>query len=302
MSDILDYRIFVRAVAVGNLSLVGREMDLSTAAISKRLSGLEERLGVRLLNRTTRRITPTEAGRSFHDDIVAVLAAIEEAESGVLGRARQATGVLRVSAPTVFSRLHITPKLGPLLDQHPGLKLALDLNDGYSDVGGGDFDVAIRVMVPENSSLIVRKLAANRRFFVASPQYLAEHGTPKSLDDLADHRLLNGSSHVRWRIDGPTGGVTLRPTSVIETNSSDAVREMVMAGLGISFRSTWDIGEELRNGTLARVLPEYRGASEVGLYAVYASRRFVPLKIRLFVDYLTGLYGSPPYWDRDLPD
>jgi DNA-binding transcriptional LysR family regulator len=302
MSDILDYRIFVRAVAVGNLSSVGREMDLSTAAISKRLTGLEERLGVRLLNRTTRQITATEAGRAFHGDIVSVLAALEEAESAVTGNARQAMGVLRVSAPTVFARLHITPRLGPLLDEHPGLRLALDLNDGFSDVGGGNIDVGIRIMVPENSSLIARKLAPNRRFFVASPDYLAEHGTPRTLEDLGAHRVLNASSQVRWRIEGPEGALTLRPASVIETNSSDAVRGMVIAGLGISLRSTWDIGDELRNGTLLRVLPEYRGASEVGLYAVYASRRFVPLKVRLFVDYLASIYGSPPHWDRDLPD
>ncbi len=302
MGDILDYRIFVRAVAVGNLSSVGRELDLSTAAISKRLSGLEERLGVRLLNRTTRRITATEAGASFYHDALSFLAAIEEAESAVTGSVREATGVLKISSPSVFARLHIMPRLGPLLDQHPGLKLSFDINDGYSDIGGGDIDVAIRIMVPENSSLIARKLAPNRRLFCATPQYLAAHGTPRTLEELAGHRVLNGSSQVRWRLEGPGGPLTLRPASAVETNSSDAIREMVIAGLGISFRSTWDVGDELRSGALVRVLPEYRGASDVGLYAVYASRRFVPMKIRLFVDYLTGLYGSPPYWDQGLVD
>ncbi len=270
--------------------------------ISKRLGRLEDSLGARLLNRTTRHISLTEAGRAFHEHIQAALTAIDAAESAASGGASQANGVLRISAPSVFSRLHITPRLGPLLDKHPGLMLSLDINDGYTDLVAGEIDVAIRIMVPENSSLIARRLAPNRRLLCASPDYLARFGTPQTLDDLAGHRLLNASSFVRWRMEGPEGPVTVRPSSVIETNSSDAVREMVLAGMGISLRSTWDVSAALRDGSLVRLLPQYRGASDIGIYAVYSSRRFVPLKTRIFVDYLTALYGSPPYWDEGIPD
>ena len=302
MSEVLDYRIFVRAASIGNMSQVARELGLSAAVISKRLGRLEDSLGVRLLNRTTRQISLTEAGRAFYEHIVTALAAIDEGESAASGGASQANGVLRISAPSVFSRLHITPKLGPLIDQHPHLMLALDINDGYSDLVADGIDVAIRIMAPENSSLIARRLAPNRRLLCASPAYLARHGTPRTLAELEGHRLLNASSSVRWRMEGPEGPITLRPSSMIETNSSDAVREMVIAGLGISLRSTWDVSQLLRNGTLVRVLPQYHGASDIGIYAVYSSRRFVPMKIRLFVDYLIQLYGSPPYWDEGIPD
>lgn len=301
MSDTLDYRIFVRATASGSLSAAGRELGLSTAVISKRLTRLEERLGVRLLHRTTRRVKPTEAGRSFYEDAISVLHAIEEAESAARGRSRHATGVLKISAPTVFTRLHIAPKLGPLLDQHPDLKILLDTNDGYSDLIGGSIDVAIRIMVPQDSSIVVRRLAPNRRVFCAAPAYLEQHGTPQCLAQLARHRLLNASSQVRWRVEGPKGMISIRPESAIETNSSDTVREMVIAGLGISLRSTWDVGDELRNGSLVRILPDYRGAGDLGIYAAYASRRFLPYKIRLFVDFLAELYGTSPYWDEGLP-
>jgi DNA-binding transcriptional LysR family regulator len=300
MSEVLDYRIFVRAVSLGNMSQVARELGLSAAVISKRLGRLEDSLGVRLLNRTTRHISLTEAGRAFHDHIQAALVAIDEAESAASGGSSQANGVLKISAPSVFSRLHITPKLGPLLEKNPGLMLSLDINDGYTDLVADGTDVAIRIMAPENSSLIARRLAPNRRLLCASPDYLARFGTPKTLDDLEGHRLLNASAFVKWRMEGPSGPVTLRPSSVIETNSSDAVREMVIAGLGISLRSTWDVSQELRRGNLVHVLPDYRGASDIAIYAVYSSRRFVPMKIRIFVDYLTTLYGSPPYWDEGL--
>jgi DNA-binding transcriptional LysR family regulator len=302
MSEVLDYRIFVRAASVGNMSAVARELGLSAAVISKRLGRLEDRLGVRLLNRSTRQISLTEAGRGFYEHIQAALALIDDAESAASGGSSQATGVLKISAPSVFARLHITPKLGPLLEKHPGLTLSLDINDGYTDLVAEGTDVAIRIMAPENSSLIARRLAPNKRVLCASPTYLARFGTPKSLDELTQHHLLNASANVRWRMEGPDGPVTIRPSSVIETNSSDAVREMVIAGMGISLRSTWDVSEALRNGSLVRVMPQYRGSADIGIYAVYASRRFVPMKIRIFVDYFAALYGSPPYWDEGILD
>lgn len=300
MSDVLDYRIFVRVAATGSLSTAGRELGLSAAVVSKRLTRLEERLGVRLLQRTTRKVTPTEAGRNFYEQIGSALAAIEEAESAASGRASRAMGVLRVPAPTAFARLHIAPKLKPLLEANPGLNLWLDLNDNYVDLVEGSIDVAVRIMIPESSSLIARRLAANRRVLCATPDYLAHHGVPRTLDDLQNHRMLAASNQVRWKLEGPAGPATLRPISVVETNSSEVVREMVISGLGIGLRSTWDVSDELRSGKLVRVLPEFRGSSDVGIYAVYTSRRLVPLKIRAFVDFLAKLYAPEPYWDRGL--
>jgi len=301
MSDILDLRIFARATATGSLSTAGRELGLSAAVVSKRLSRLEERLGVRLLNRTTRRVAPTDEGQAYYDEIVSALALIDEAESALSGRATHATGVLRVSVPTSFGRMHVVPRLRGLIDAHPQLRLSIDLSDDFVDIVGGRVDVAVRIMAPEDSGLIARKLAPNRRVLCAAPDYLERYGQPQTIEELGNHRLLAASNQIRWRLQGPEGTLNYRPISAIETNSSEVVREMVVSGLGIGLRSTWDVAGELRSGALVRILPDHEGISDVGIYAVYASRRFVPLKIRVLIDFLLGLFGPHPYWDRDLP-
>jgi DNA-binding transcriptional LysR family regulator len=300
MIDLLDYEIFSRTVRAGSLSAAGRELGLSPSVVSKRLSRLEERLGERLLQRTTRRMTPTEAGRAFYERVQVILSAVEETEAFITGRSVVAQGVLKVSAPTSFSRLHIAPRLKGFLDANPGVQLDFDLSDELVDVVGQGFDMAVRIGVLADSSLVARRLAPNRRVLCAAPAYLEEHGEPTTLEELHRHRLLAASNNITWRLQGPRGQTTFKAHSVLRTNSSEVVREVTVSGLGIGLRSTWDVAEELRQGRLKRIMPDYEGPADVGIHALFPTRELVPSKVRVFVDYLAGLFGPEPYWDRDI--
>jgi DNA-binding transcriptional LysR family regulator len=299
MTDLLDYEIFTRVIKAGSLSAAARELHTTPAMISKRLTRLEDRLGVKLLHRTTRRLKPTEVGQSFYERVVAVLAAVADAESLAAIDSDRPRGLLRVSVPTSFGRLHVAPRLKDFLDTWPELRLQVDLSDEYVDLAAGGVDVAIRIGTLPDSTLIARRLAPNRRVLCASPVYLQKFGEPRELRDLDRHRLLAAEPQVAWRLEGPDGAVTYKPHSSLLTNSSELVRETVLSGMGIAFRSTWDVANELRLGSLVRVLPAYSGASDVNIYAVYAGRRLVPPKVRAFVDYFANVFGPDlPYWDR----
>jgi DNA-binding transcriptional LysR family regulator len=301
MTDLLDYEIFTRVIKAGSLSAVARELHSTPAMISKRLTRLEDRLGVKLLHRTTRRLTPTEVGHSFYERVLAVLAAVADAESLAAIDNDRARGLLRVSLPTSFGRLHVAPKLKSFLEAFPELRLQVDLNDEYVDLAAGGFDEAVRIGTLPDSALIARRLAPNRRVLCAATSYLEKFGVPCDMEDLDRHRLLAAEPQVAWRFDGPGGPVTYKPQSSLQTNSSELVREAVVSGLGIAFRSTWDVGTELKLGALKRVLPQYSGASDVNIYAVYAGRRLVPPKVRAFVDYFANAFGPDlPYWDREI--
>ncbi|HRE20106.1 MAG TPA: LysR family transcriptional regulator [Rhabdaerophilum sp.] len=294
-----DLDVFARVVASGSMSQAARDLGLSPPVVSKRIRRLEERLGSRLLQRTTRQIALTEAGKGFHERVLAILSSVEEAESWVSQRAHQARGPLRVSAPTTFGRLHVAPHLVRFLERYPDISLDLTLSDSFVDVVGDGYDVAIRIADLADTSLVARKLAPNHRVLCASPGYLERHGVPQALGDLSRHRLLvhNADS---WRIEGPEGPVTVPVASAVATNSSEVIREAVIAGLGIALRSTWDVGPELRSGQLSIVLPAYRASRRVGIFAVYPSRRHLPLRTRVFIDFLLELYGAEPPWDRGL--
>lgn len=299
MNSIADLDIFARVVTAGSMSAAGRELGFSPAVISKRIRRLEERLGTRLLQRTTRQLSLTEAGQGFYERVVAIIASAEEAEAWVSRRSSAVRGVLRVSAPTSFGRLHVAPRLLPFLDAHPELQLDLILTDAFVDIVAEGFDVAVRIADLQDSSLVARRLAPNHRILCATPDYLAGRGAPERLEDLAHHRLLaHNADH--WRLEGPNGPVTVRVESPLRTNSSEVVREAVIAGVGIALRSTWDIGPELRSGRLVQVLPGYGGSRKTAIHAVYPTRRHLAQKVRVFIDYLAELYGPTPPWDEGL--
>jgi len=298
MTNLGDLEIFASVVSSGSMSLAGRALGLSPAVISKRIKRLEDRLGARLLQRTTRQISLTEAGQGFYDRVLAVLAGLEEAEAYIAGRATQMHGTLKISAPTSFGRMHVAPHLKAFMAAHPELSVHLVLSDELADIVGGGFDLAIRIAELTDSSLVARRLAPVRRILCASPDYLAAHGTPEEIDDLRRHVCLPPHNNDIWRLEGPTGAITVKPDGRLITNSSEVIREAVLAGLGIALRSTWDVGPDLRAGRLMQVLPAYEGSRGVTLSAVYPSRQFLPAKVRLFIDYLTELYGPVPYWER----
>lgn len=294
-----DLDVFAHVVTAKSMSAAGRELKLSPAVISKRIRRLEERLGVRLLQRTTRQLSLTEAGQGFYERVVSILASIEDAEAWVASGSGQARGTLRVSAPTSFGRLHIAPHLKPFLDANPMVTVDLILTDSFVDIIGEGFDLAVRIADLQDSSLVAKRLAPNHRILCATPGYVATRGLPRHVDELSQHTLIAHNAD-QWRLDGPSGPVNVTVTGPLRTNSSEVVREALLGGVGIALRSTWDVGPELKSGQLVHVLPDYSGGKRVAVYAVYPSRRHMEQKVRVFVDYLAELYGATPYWDAGL--
>ncbi|WP_068318678.1 LysR family transcriptional regulator [Polycladidibacter hongkongensis] len=301
MANLTEMEIFARVVTAGGMSAAARELGISPAVVSKRLSKLEARLGTRLMQRTTRQFCLTEAGRGYYERILPILDLVEEAESFVCGRTGVARGVLRVSAPTSFGRLHIAPFVGEFLQENPELSLELDLSDRFVDIVGEGYDAAIRVGELSDSSLVARKLAPIHRVLCAAPTYLATAGPVRNWHDLCEnHTCLAAVQQDLWRLNGPDGPVSFQVHDRLRTNSSEVVRSAVLAGAGVALRSTWDVGEELRSGALQVVLPDYRNSEYLGLFGIYPSRQFVPVKLRIFLDFLAKKYAPEPYWDAQL--
>jgi DNA-binding transcriptional LysR family regulator len=293
-----DYQLFAHVVEMGSISGAGQRLGLSPAAASKRLAALEERLGARLVHRTTRRLSTTQAGQSFYEEVRAILTAVEAAEARVAGRAERPAGLLRISAPTSFGRLHVAPHLPAFLVRYPDVSAELLLDDGYTDLLADRIDVAIRIAPkPESATLVARLLAPNRRVLCAAPRYLEAHGEPKGLADLAGHSLLAARHQSPWRLERGDERRSVEVESVVATNSSEVVRELALAGTGIALRSTWDVGAELASGALRRVLPDWQGATDVAIWAVHARAESLPATVTAYVAHMAAALGPIPPWE-----
>lgn len=289
VTAISDLDIFARVARTGNMSLAGREMGLSPAVVSKRISLLEERLGARLFQRTTRQLTLTETGEGYFKRVVDILSLVEEAEDYVSRRNTKPRGTLKISAPTSFNARHIAPHLPTFLARYPDIEVDVQLTDTFADIIREGFDLAIRIGELEDSSLVARKLASEVRIMCATPGYLAKAGTPKKLEDLAAHNCLLAGAQDLWRLEGPDGRHEVRVSGNLRSNSAELVRGGLLQGLGIALRGIWDVRDEIECGTLAIVLPEYAGSSKNGIYAVYPSREFMPAKVHAFIEYFAEL-------------
>ncbi len=298
MTAISDLDIFARVARTGNMSAAGREMGLSPAVVSKRISLLEERLGARLFQRTTRQLTLTETGDGYFKRVVDILSLVEEAEDFVSRRNTKPRGLLKITAPTSFSRLHIAPYLTEFVNRYPDIELDFHLTDNFVDIIREGFDVAIRIGELQDSSLVARKLAPDNRVICAAPSYLEKAGIPAKLADLEAHVCLSAGAQDMWRLEGPDGQRQVRVKGNIRSNSAELIREALLSGLGLGLRGTWEIGPELASGALRAVLPEYRGSSNVAIYAVYPCREFMPAKVNVFIEFLAELYGLEPYWNK----
>ena len=292
-----DYLLFARAVEAGSLSAAGRILNISPAMMSKRLSRLEARLGVRLIHRTTRRLALTEEGASLHRDLVAILDAIQQAEQRVTNRHRTASGPLRISAPTSFGRLHVAPHVARFLDLHPRVDLQLNLTDAYEDLLAERIDVAIRITSDIPAHLEGHALAANRRILCASPAYLAAHGAPGKIADLAHHRLLAADGQLPWRLVNGRARKLVDGQSHVRTNSSEIVRELALTGVGIALRSLWDVGELIAQGSLVRVLDSWEGPADLAVHAVHPRAAGRPAAVDAFIAFLRESF-SDASWNR----
>jgi DNA-binding transcriptional LysR family regulator len=294
-----DYDLFARIIETGSLSAAGRAISISPAMVSKRLARLEARLGIRLVQRTTRRLALTEAGERFHVDVVAILQSIRDAENRLTGGRDEPVGPLRVSAPTSFGRLHVAPHLHTFLDAHPRVELELDLSDANVDLVAGRIDLAVRIAAEVPASLEAHRLGSSRRILCAAPAYCDRHGTPTSIATLTQHRLLAADGQMPWRLANGRQRHTIDGRSHVRTNSSEIVRELALAGVGIALRSLWDVNDALAQGQLVPVLPGWEGPAKLSIYALHPRSPAVPPAVTAFVHFLKRSLDPPP-WERDL--
>lgn len=302
MDRIGDLSLFLRVLDLGSISAAARSLDLSVAVASQRLKRLERELGVRLLHRTTRQLHATPEGVALAEQGRALVEDLEALTGGLRQSATEVSGTLRVTLPASFGRQYISPLLPEFLALHPRVKLSVNLNDQMLDLVGSGFDLGIRVGALGDSGLVARQLAVNRRVLCAAPDYLRRHGTPRTPADLAKHDclLLVGSQGRQdsWRFTDRKGHeIVQRVQGRFESNQGELLRDAVVAGLGIALHSVWHVHEQLRDGRLQVLLPNYPIAT-TGIHAVMPQRRLVPPRVRAFVDFLAERFGKHPPWER----
>jgi DNA-binding transcriptional LysR family regulator len=292
--------VFSKVVAAGSLSAAGRDLGVSTAVVSRRLAALEARLGVRLVNRTTRRLALTDEGASYHDACTRILGEIEAADAAAAARRVEPQGLLKVALPASFGHKHIAPLIPPFAARFPKIELVLSLSDRTVNMVEEGYDLAIRIGELQDSSLAARKLAPNRRVVCASPEYLKAHKAPQTPDDLTRHNCLTTTDlHMNWEYKGPDGKRgSVRVSGHYACDNWEVLREWALAGLGVALKSTWDVRLQLEGGSLVPLLPGYDFGTDVAIYAIYPHRRYLPAKTRVFIDYLAESFGPEPYWDR----
>ncbi len=290
---------FVAATTKGSLSAAARAEGVAPAVVGRRIDALEERLGVKLLVRTTRRLTLTHEGSAFLESAQRVLADLANAEASVGAGGVKASGHLRITAPAGFGRRHVAPLVPAFIAAHPDVSLSLNLSDRVVDIVNEGYDCAIRVGDLPDSSLVSVRLADNRRLCVASPAYLARAGTPRVPGDLARHECLTLSSEASqsrgWAFTVDGAVTHLRPRGRLDCSDGQALHEWCIAGLGIAWRSTWEVERDVAAGRLIAVLEDY-AAPPNGVHAVFAQRRHLPLRVRLWIDYVKHTYGDAGYW------
>jgi DNA-binding transcriptional LysR family regulator len=290
---------FVAVATRGSLSAAAQAEGVAPAVIGRRIDALEERLGVKLLTRTTRRVSLTFEGSAFLEDCQRILNDFHNAEASVSLGGVKASGHVRVTAPAGFGRRHVAPLVPAFLDANPDVTISLELSDRLADIVNEGVDVAVRIGQLDDSSLVGVRLASNQRVVVASPEYLARHGAPQEPADLARHDCLTFGSYGNqargwlFTIDGKPTAV--RVSGTMECNDGAVLHEWALAGRGLAWRSMWEVRDDLRAGRLRTVLDGF-AAPDNAIHAVFAQRRHLPLRVRMFIDYLKNTYGNPAYW------
>lgn len=293
MGRFLEMQTFDAVVEAGSFAGGAEALGLSRAAVSRHVGHLEARLGVRLLHRTTRRLSLTEEGEVFHARCRELLLGVEEAEAEISSRGGEAQGLLRVSAPLTFGIRHLAPLWGAFRDRHPKVRLDIMHSDRIVDLVEEGYDLAIRIATLPSSTLISKRLATTRVVLCASPAYLAAHGTPRDPAELAGHAVIGYSylaSGDEWHFEGPDGPVSVKTQPCIRANSGDVCRAAALAHQGVVLQPTFLVGEDLAEGTLEELMPEYR-SRELGIYAVYPTRKHVAPKVRVLIDFLAERLG-----------
>lgn len=313
MSKLKQLESFVSIATRGSLTAAANAEGVAPAIMGRRLDALEERLGVKLLMRTTRRITLTHEGSAFLEDCQRLLADLANAEASVSAGGVKASGHLRITSPAGFGRRHVAPLAPRFRELHSEVTLSLNLSDRVVDLAGEGFDCAVRVGEMPDSSLVSVRLADNRRLCVATPEYLRRHGTPQHPSDLARFDCLTlssdasqtrgwafrvprepGQSKGREGVDGQEV-IHLKPGGPLDCSDGQVLHDWCLAGYGIAWRSTWEVEAEVASGQLVAVLEEF-AAPPNGIYAVFPQRKHLPLRVRLWIDFLKHHYGQAEFW------
>ena len=303
MDKLKQLESFVSVATRGSLTAAAIAEGVAPAIMGRRLDALEERLGVKLLIRTTRRITLTHEGSAFLEDCQRIIADVTNAEASVSAGGIKASGHLRITAPAGFGRRHVAPLVPKFRELHPEVTISLNLSDRVVDIAGEGHDCAVRVGDMPDSSLVSVRLADNRRLCVATPAYLARHGGPQTPADLVRFHCLTLSSDASqtrgWAFKtSPHDGsdVThLKPAGPLDCSDGQVLHDWCLAGYGIAWRSTWEVESEIAAGLLVAVLEDY-AAPPNGIYAVFPQRKHLPLRVRLWIDFLKERFGSPGFW------
>ncbi|HYM32356.1 MAG TPA: LysR family transcriptional regulator [Candidatus Cybelea sp.] len=295
--------VFAGVVQARSFSAAARQLGISKSAVSKHVSRLEEKLAARLLNRTTRRLSLTEAGTTYYEYCARVVAEAEEAERAVAALRAEPRGLLKINAPMSFSLRHLGPALPEFLARYPDIRVDLHLTDRVVDLIEEGYDVAVRITKLADSSLVARRIAPNRSVICGSPDYFAKYGVPQTPDDLKDHRFLvytysaaDPGSHGEWLFRTADGARPVRVAGALQANNGDVLRAAALAGVGLIASPTFIVGPDLQAGRLKCVLRDYVGEGSA-IYAVYPHRRHLTAKVRAFVDFLGEKFGPEPYWD-----
>jgi DNA-binding transcriptional LysR family regulator len=289
---------FMAVVETRSFTAAARLLQRDASVVSRRVTALEGRLGVRLLERSTRHVAPTEAGLRFNGQVVAASIAMQEAEAEATQTSGGAIGRLRVSLPAAFGRLWIAPLLPAFLDAHPGISMEMEYADRYVDLLAEGFDVAVRLGELRDSRLVAKKLAPHRRLILAAPAYVAAHGAPADPGDLRSHACLAHSGlagHPDWRFRQGNVASVVRVRGPLVANDAQSLLTAALAGTGIAMCSDWLAGRELAEGRLERLLSDWSVDGEGNVYVVRPAGRFTPGKTRCFVDWISEQLETPPW-------
>jgi DNA-binding transcriptional LysR family regulator len=304
MDKLKAFESFVSVATRGSLTAAARAEGVAPAIMGRRLDALEEHLGVKLLVRTTRRISLTNEGSAFLEDCQRILTDVANAEASVSAGGVQASGHLRITAPAGFGRRHVAPLVPLFRALHPEVAISLNLSDRVVDLAGEGFDCAVRVGDLPDSSLVSVRVADNRHLCVAAPQYLQRRGTPQHPSELAAHDCLTLSSDASqtrgWAFRVPTAAgaselVHIRPGGPLDCSDGQVLYDWCLAGFGIAWRSTWEVEDEIAAGQLVAVLDGF-AAPPNGIYVVFPHAKHLPLRVRLWIDYLKHNYSQPGFW------
>lgn len=289
---------FAKVVASGSYAEAGRRLGLTRSAVSKGVIELENDLGVRLLDRTTRRVTPTEAGLAYYERCVAILALVQETEEQVSRLHDEPKGVLRINGPLSFGTLYLGKLAAEFMSRYPELRVELSLTDRYIDPLEEGVDVTLRIGALKDSSLIARRISSTRMMIVASPDYLRTYGTPRTPTELAAHRCLtygHTTSLQRWSLVD-SGKISKKSVgSCMASTNGDVLRDAAVAGIGITLLPEFIVGPDVAAGRLRSIMPKHVPA-DLEIHALYAPNRYLAAKTRVFIDFLVQKFGKKPDW------